>query len=44
MARKRDSLVPAGEASGSLDGPVKELAKSSPRNGTTTPVLIRSNS
>ena len=31
MARKRDSLVPAGEASGSLDGPVKELAKSSPQ-------------
>ena len=31
MARKRNGLVPAGEASGSLDGPVKELAKSSPQ-------------
>ena len=31
MARKRNGLVPAGEASGSLGGPVKELAKSSPQ-------------
>ena len=31
MARKRNGWVPAGEASGSLDGPVKELAKSSPQ-------------
>ena len=31
MARKRNGLVPAGETSGSLGGPVKELAKSSPQ-------------
>ena len=31
MARKRNGWVPAGEASGSLGGPVKELAKSSPQ-------------
>ena len=31
MARKRNGLVPAGEASGSLDGPVTALAKISPQ-------------
>ena len=31
MRRKRDGLVPIGEAFSELDGPVKELAKSSPQ-------------
>ena len=31
MARKRSGLVPAGEASGSLDGPVKEIRGTSPQ-------------
>ena len=30
MQRKRDGLVPIGEALAGLDGPVKALAKSSP--------------
>ena len=30
MARKRNGLVPVGEASGNLDGPAKALHKSSP--------------
>ena len=31
MARKRDGLVPAGEASGSLDGPVKAIHDATPQ-------------
>ena len=31
MARKRNGLVPAGEASGSLGGPVKALREASPQ-------------
>ena len=31
MARKRSGLVPAGEASGSLDGPVKAIREASPQ-------------
>ena len=31
MARKRNGLVPVGEASGSLDGPVKENFQTSPQ-------------
>ena len=31
MARKRNGLVPAGEASGSLDGPVKAIHDTSPQ-------------
>ena len=31
MARKRNGLVPAGEASGSLDGPVKAIRDTSPQ-------------
>ena len=31
MARKRNGLVPAGEASGSLDGPVKAIRETSPQ-------------
>ena len=30
MARKRDGLIPAGETSGSLDGPVKAIRDTSP--------------
>ena len=31
MARKRNGLVPVGEASGSLDGPVKAIRDTSPQ-------------
>ena len=31
MARKRNGLVPVGEASGSLDGPVKAIRDASPQ-------------
>ena len=31
MARKRNGLVPAGEASGSLGGPVKAIHSASPQ-------------
>ena len=31
MARKRDGLIPIGEASGSLDGPVKAIRDASPQ-------------
>ena len=33
MARKRNGLVTAGEASGRLDGPVKALREASPQAG-----------
>ena len=37
MQRKRDGLVPIGEAFSDLDGPVKAIRKASPRRLTTSP-------
>ena len=38
MKRKRDEMVTAGEASGSLGGPVKAIHSTPrPRPGTTSP-------